>query len=218
MPWGWSLKTGYLRHSAKHRQKKTRIKSIGSWDNMTPQQVFQWAGGDAVSKGSWRRGVICQETVVGEGMCQSPLGPGDTAQLYGQQKCQYNMVQLITYKIIQAYQLYILNHMESTTCFLARIDVPGPSFDRYDHTVSVASPIGLQFAASRRTPHHDIIVPSCSPVSQLTANTSGLPHVEIASPFCSSGQVAYVSMRVFLKSCGTWILLNRHYCKYRQIS
>lgn len=216
MPWGWSLKTGYLRHSAKHRQKKTRIKSIGSWDNMTPQQVFQWAGGDAVSKGSWRRGVICQETVVGEGMCQSPLGPGDTAQLYGQQKCQYNMVQLITYKIIQAYQLYILNHMESTTCFLARIDVPGPSFDRYDHTV--ASPIGLRFAASRRTPHHDIIVPSCSPVSQLTANTSGLPHVEIASPFCSSGQVAYVSMRVFFKSCGTWILLNRHYCKYRQIS
>ena len=67
---------------------------------MTPQQVFQWAGGDAVSKGSWRRGVICQETVVGEGMCQSPLGPGDTAQLYGQQKYQYNMVQLITYKHI----------------------------------------------------------------------------------------------------------------------
>lgn len=70
---------------------------------MTPQQVFQWAGGDAVSKGSWRRGVICQETVVGEGMCQSPLGPGDTAQ----QKYQYNMVQLITFNYISTI------HMES---------------------------------------------------------------------------------------------------------
>ena len=38
--------------------------------------------------------------------------------------------------------LCIYIYIESTTCCLATIDVPPvPAFDRYDHTVSVASPI-----------------------------------------------------------------------------